>query len=57
MDMDKIQCLQRYSLVIPECKQNMTSLRQASWAKMTSLRRKLTAPACHPAKFVNKVEY
>ncbi len=40
-----------------ECKQNMTSLSgQASWAKMTSLRGKLTAPACHPTKFVNKAE-
>jgi len=42
-------------LVIPECKHNMMSLRgQASWAKMTSLRGKLTALACHPTKFVNK---
>jgi hypothetical protein len=29
---------------------------QASWAKMMSLRGKLTAPACHPTKFVNKSE-
>ncbi len=44
-------------LVIPECKQNMMSLRgQASWAKMMSLRGKLTAPAYHPTKFVNKAE-
>jgi hypothetical protein len=36
---------------------NMTSVRgQASWAKMTSLRGKLTEPACHPTKFVNKAE-
>jgi hypothetical protein len=36
----------------------MTSLRgQTSWAKMTSLRGKLTAPACHLTKFVNKAEY
>jgi hypothetical protein len=35
----------------------MTSLRgQASWFKMTSLRGKLTALACHPTKFVNKPE-
>jgi hypothetical protein len=44
-------------LVIPEFKQNMMSLRgQVSWAKMISLREKLTAPACHPTKFVNKAE-
>ncbi len=44
-------------LVIPECKQIMMSLRrQDIWAKMTSLRGKLTAPACHPTKFVNKAE-
>ncbi len=44
-------------LVLPECKQHMTSLRgQASWAKMTSLRGKLTATACHLTKFVNKAE-
>ncbi len=43
-------------LVIPECKQNMMLLRgQASWAKMTSLRGKLTAPACQPTKFVKKL--
>jgi hypothetical protein len=42
-------------LIIPKFKQNMMSLKgQASWAKMTSLRMKLTAPACHPTKFVNK---
>ncbi len=36
---------------------NMMSLRgQASWAKMTSLRGKLTAPPFHPTKFVNKAE-
>jgi hypothetical protein len=36
----------------------MTSLRrQASWAKMMSLREKLIAPACHPTKFVKKAEY
>jgi hypothetical protein len=36
---------------------NMMSLRgQASWAKMTSLRGKLTAPACHLTKFVKKAE-
>jgi hypothetical protein len=35
----------------------MTSFRgQVSWAKMTSLRGKLTALACHPTKFVNKDE-
>jgi len=40
-----------------ECKQNMTSLRgQASWAKMMPLKGKLTAPACHPTKFINKAE-
>jgi hypothetical protein len=51
------QCLQRDRLVIPECKQNMTSLRgQASSDKMKSLKEKLTAPACHPTKFVNKDE-
>jgi hypothetical protein len=44
-------------LVIPECNQNMMSLRgQTSWAKMTSLRGKLTALACHLTKFVNKAE-
>jgi hypothetical protein len=49
--------VERDRLVIPECKQNMMSLRgQASWAKMTSLRGKLTVPACHPTKFVNKAE-
>ncbi len=43
--------------IIPECKQNKISLRgQASWDKMTSLREKLTVPACHPTKFVNKAE-
>jgi hypothetical protein len=36
---------------------HMTSLRvQASWAKITSLRGKLTALACHPKKFVNKLD-
>jgi hypothetical protein len=50
------QCLWKNRLVIPECKQNMTSLRgQASWAKMTLLRGKLTLPAYHPTKSVNKV--
>ncbi len=35
----------------------MTSLRgQASWAKMTSLKGKLTALLCHLTKFVNKAE-
>jgi len=35
----------------------MISLRgQASWDKMTSLRGKGTAMACHPTKFVNKAE-
>ncbi len=35
----------------------MMSLRgQASWAKMTSLRGKLTAQACDLNKFVNKAE-
>jgi hypothetical protein len=35
----------------------MMSLRgQASWAKMMSLRGKLTAPVCHPTKFVNKAK-
>jgi hypothetical protein len=44
-------------LVIPECKQNMTSLRgQPSWAKMMSLRGKLRALACQPTNFVNKAE-
>jgi len=33
----------------------MMSLRgHANWAKMTSLRGKLTPPVCHPTKFVNK---
>jgi hypothetical protein len=33
----------------------MTSFRGlASWAKMTSLGGKLTAPACHPTKKVKK---
>jgi hypothetical protein len=49
--------VERYRLVIPECKQNMTSLRvQASWAKMTSLRGKLTTLVGYPTKFVNKAE-
>jgi hypothetical protein len=30
---------------------------RASWAKMMSLRGKLTAQACYPNKKVNKVEY
>jgi len=48
--------LYRDRLVIPEGKQNMMSLRgQASWAKMMSLRGKLTAPACHPTKFLTKL--
>jgi hypothetical protein len=35
----------------------MMSLRgQASQAKMTSLRGKLTALACHPSKFVKNAE-
>ncbi len=35
----------------------MTSFRgQASWAKMTSPRGKLTALVCHPNKRVNKAE-
>jgi len=47
----------RDRLAIPECKQNMMLLRgQASWAKMMSLRGKLTALACHLTKFVNKAE-
>jgi hypothetical protein len=29
---------------------------QASWAKMMSLRAKLTTLACHPTKRVNKAE-
>jgi hypothetical protein len=29
---------------------------QASWAKMMSPRGKLTAPACHPTKKVNKAD-
>jgi hypothetical protein len=38
-------------LVIPECNQNMMSLRgQASWAKMMSLGGKLTALMCHLTK-------
>ncbi len=49
--------LLRNRLVIPECKQNMTSLRgQASWAKMTAIWGKLTALMCHPTKSVNKAE-
>jgi hypothetical protein len=39
------------------CKQKMTSFRgQGSWAKMMSPRVKLTSPACHPTKRVNKAE-
>jgi len=34
----------------------MSLMGQARWAKMMSLRGKLTAPACHPNKFVNKAE-
>jgi len=42
---------------MPECKKNMTSLKgQASWAKMKSLRGKLTAPVCHLTNFVSKAE-
>ncbi len=38
-----------------EHKQNMMSLKgHISCSKMTSLRGKLTALACHPTKFVNK---
>jgi hypothetical protein len=38
-------------LVIPECNQNMMSLRgQTSWAKMMSLGGKLTALMCHLTK-------
>jgi hypothetical protein len=49
--------VERDRLVIPECKQNMTSLRgQGNWAKMTSLRGKLKVLACHMTKFVNKAE-
>ncbi len=49
--------LYRDMLVIPECKQKMASVRgQASLAKMTSLRGKLTTPECHPTKFLNKAE-
>jgi hypothetical protein len=49
--------VERDWLVIPECNQNTMSLRgQASWAKMTSLKGKLTVPACYPTKFVNKSE-
>jgi hypothetical protein len=45
------QCLYRYRLVIPECKQNMMSLKgQASWAKMMSLNGKLRALAYHRTK-------
>jgi len=29
---------------------------QASWTKMTAIGGRLTAPASHPTKFVNKVE-
>jgi hypothetical protein len=55
--LSKAQFFYRYSLVILECKQNMTSLRgQASWAKMTSLGGKLTALACHLTIYVSKVE-
>jgi hypothetical protein len=36
----------------------MTLLRgQARWVKMMSLWGKLTVPACHLTKFVNKAEY
>jgi hypothetical protein len=39
------------------CKEKVTSFRgQASWAKMASPGGKLTAPACHPTKKVNKAE-
>jgi len=49
--------VERHRLAIPECKQNMMSLRgQPNWAKMMSLGGKLTALACHLTKFVNKSE-
>ncbi len=49
--------VERDRLVIPECKQNMMPLRgQTSWPKMMSLGGKLTAPACHTTKYVNKAE-
>ncbi len=36
----------------------MMSLRgQAGWVKMMSLVSKITAPACHPTKYVNKAEH
>ncbi len=48
---------ERDRLGIPEHEQNMMSLgEQASWAKMTSIGGRLTAPACHLTKFVNKAE-
>ncbi len=48
---------ERDRLGLPECEQNMTSLgEQASWAKMTSIGGRLTAPAHHPTKFLNKAE-
>ncbi len=57
---DTFKCpngLYRDVLVINGCERNMTLLsEQASWAKMMSLGEKLTAPACHPTKFVNKAE-
>jgi len=44
-------------VVILECKQNMTSLRdQAGLAKMMSLGGKLTTLACYPTKYVNIAE-
>ncbi len=44
-------------LFLQNVNKNMTSLRgQARWTKMTSLRGKPTALACHPTKFVNKAE-
>jgi hypothetical protein len=57
VDAQQLEAHERDRLVIPECKQNMTTLRgQASWAKLMSLKGKLTAPACHPTKYVNKAE-
>jgi hypothetical protein len=44
-------------LAIPDVNKIMTSFRaKARWAKMMSLRGKLTVPACHPTKFVKKSE-
>ncbi len=44
------------TLIYPYPKQNMTSFREASGAKMMSPGGRLTALACHPTKNVYKAE-